>query len=50
MTAEKREAVREMKMGFEMSERRACGAIDLSRTVYRYEPLPSRDLEIGEVL
>ncbi len=33
-----------------MSERRACGSIEMSRTVYRYEPLPNRDLEIGEAL
>lgn len=50
MTAEKREAVGCLKTGFEMSERRSCMAIDLSRTVYRYEPGPSRDLEIQEGL
>lgn len=33
-----------------MSERSACGTIELSRTVYRYEPLPSRDMEIQETL
>lgn len=39
-----------MKTGFEMSERRSCRAVDLSRTVYRYEPGPSHDLEIQEAL
>lgn len=33
-----------------MSERSACGTIELSRTVYRYEPLPNRDVEIQETL
>ena len=50
MTAERREAVSYLKTGYKMSERRACLSIELSRTVYRYEPLPSRDFEIGEAL
>ena len=50
MTAERREAVTQLKTGHEMSERRACGSIEMSRSVYRYEPLPNRDLEIGEAL
>lgn len=50
MTAEYREAVTQLKTEHEMSERRACSAVELSRTVYRYDPLPSRDLEIGEAL
>ncbi len=50
MTAEKREAVGYLKMEHVMSERQACEVIDISRTVYRYEPLPSRDLEISELL
>ena len=50
MTAERREAVGSLKCGYGMSERRACDAVELSRTVYRYEPLPSRDLEISEAL
>lgn len=33
-----------------MSERGACGAIGLPRSVYRYEPVPSRDLDIQEAL
>ncbi len=39
-----------MKTDHEMSERRACTSVRLSRTVYRYEPLPNRDIEIGEAL
>lgn len=39
-----------MKTGFEMSERAACGVIELSRTVYRYEPSPDRDVELQEAL
>ena len=50
MTADKREAVRELRTGFEMSERRSCRSVELSRTVYRYEPLPSRDFEIQDGL
>ncbi len=50
MTAERREAVGTLKSGYGMSERWACDAIELSRTVYRYEPGPTRDLEIGEAL
>lgn len=50
MTAEKREAVGYLKIAHVMSERNACEAIDISRTVYRYETLPSRDREIGERL
>jgi len=50
VTAERREAVGSLKCGYGMSERRACDAVELSRTVYRYEPLPSRDLEISEAL
>jgi hypothetical protein len=50
VTAEKRNAVGYLKKGFELSERSACEAINLSRTVYRYDPLPSRDKEIGEAL
>ena len=34
--AERREAVGYLKIGHEMSERRACGAVEISRTAYRY--------------
>lgn len=37
MTAEKREAVGYLKIEHEMSERKACVAIEISRTAYRYE-------------
>ena len=50
MTAEKREAVEVMKSGFEISERRACLSVSMSRTVFRYEPQAKRDLEIQEAL
>jgi putative transposase len=47
VTAEKREAVGYLKAGYEMSERRACEALRLSRSVYRYRPQPGEDSEIG---
>lgn len=50
MTAERREAVTQLKTGFGMSERRSCVAIELSRTVYRYVPEPRCDPEIQEAL
>jgi putative transposase len=50
VTAEKREAVEVMIKEFEISERQACQAVSMSRTAYRYEPLPKRDLEIQEAL
>ena len=50
MTAEKREAVGCLKSGHEMSERRACGSIELSRSVYRYEAKRPDDRMIEESL
>ncbi len=50
MTAEKREAVGCLKSEHEMSERWACEAVDLSRTVYRYRPLASCDQPIVDAL
>jgi putative transposase len=50
VTAEKREAVDFIKTKYEMSERWACETVEISRTVYRYEPLPKRDFEIGNEL
>jgi putative transposase len=50
VTAEKREAVNFIKTEHEMSERWACETVEISRTVYRYEPLPKRDFEIGSEL
>lgn len=50
MTAEKREAVDFIRNGYEKSERWACGIIKISRSVYRYEPQPTRDDEIAECL
>lgn len=49
VTAEKREAVGHLRTQ-EMSERRACTSVKLSRTVYRYEPIAGRDIEIQEAL
>lgn len=50
MTAEKRDAVGYLKSEYEMSERRACDALRLSRNVYRYKAQPSEDSEIEESL
>lgn len=46
VTAEKREAVGYLKTEHRISERRSCEALAISRTAYRYEPLPSEDPEI----
>ncbi|MGH9947745.1 MAG: hypothetical protein ACRD6X_11130 [Pyrinomonadaceae bacterium] len=46
MTAERRESVGYLKIGHEMSERGACEAVNVSRTVYRYVPLFGGDQPI----
>ena len=50
VTAERREAVGHLKTGHEISERRACVAVELSRSVYRYEPKARSDVEIQDEL
>lgn len=50
MTVEKREAVGYLKSEHWLSERRACGAVELSRTVYRYQPLRRGDERIVDAL
>ncbi len=50
MTIEKREAVGYLKGEHEMSERRACWAVEISRTTYRYAPLDRGDGPIIDAL
>jgi len=50
VTVEKREAVGYLKGEYAMSERFACEAVRLSRTVYRYKPLASCDQPIVDAL
>jgi putative transposase len=50
VTAERREAVGYLKSEHWLSERRACSAVELSRTAYRYAPLDRSDGPIIEAL
>ena len=50
MTAEKREAVGCLKREHRLSERWACGAVDLSRTAYRYKRKDRGDGAIVDAL
>lgn len=50
MTGHRREAVGYLRIEHEMSERRACGAVELSRSVYRYKPLCRGDEAIVDAL
>lgn len=50
MTGERREAVGYLKSEFEMSERRACDAAEISRRVYRYLRRDSGDGPLIEAL
>lgn len=46
MTAERREAVGHLRAEHLLSERQACGAVRLSRSVYRYRGSPRDDSEV----
>jgi len=46
----KRQAVGHMIETHGLSERRSCGLVNLSRTVNRYRPRPSKDIELGNRL
>lgn len=46
----KRELVKDLRTEHGLTERRACAAVSLRRSVYRYRPRPSRDGEIIKLL
>jgi len=46
----KRKLIAGLREQFKVSERRACRAMDLRRSVYRYRPQPNRDGEIIKLL
>jgi putative transposase len=46
----KREVVQALRQEHHLSERRACQAVGLSRSVYRYQPDTTADQPIVEVL
>ncbi len=46
----KRELVKDLRTEHGLTERRACAAVSLRRSVYRYRPRPNRDGEIIKLL
>jgi len=48
--AMKRKLIAGLREQFKVSERQACRAMDLRRSVYRYRPQPNRDGEIIKLL
>jgi putative transposase len=46
----KRELVKDLRSEHGLTERRACAAVSLRRSVYRYRPRPNRDGEIIKLL
>ena len=46
----KRELVKDLRTEHGLTERRACAAVNLRRSVYRYRPRPNRDGEIIKLL